>query len=487
VDYERLLDGGADADARIERRVGVLEDELDVSAVLFQLGFGQRQNILSLIEHLALRGDQFQNRIAGRRLAAARFPDDAEGFAFIHVEIDILHRAHDIGGAPEERLVRGEVRRQVPHLQEGLLCVVRGVDGFFLRRGVAGLSVELLGHFEHRQGRGKDSSRHRAEFRHGLQQSTSIRVRRRREYRVHAVFFDDFAFVHDHDAVRDLGDDSHVVRDKDDRDVESVLERLYQREYLGLNRHVQRRRGLVRDQDLRVAGEGHRDHDALAHASRKLEWIVVYASVLVGNPHQLQKLHDLVHGLRPRDAPVHQNRLEQLIADGEYGVERSHGFLKDHGEIGTPDRGRVFVADVRDVEYLVVALSEQDLAGVGAHVAEQLHDPAHRDSLSRAGFPDNRESFTPLHRKGYIVKYLSVPAVSGKAERQVFYREEFVIAHKKVRRPHASKYPFLTASLFLTTTAPRATTSRIVNEDGSITTRSASIPTRRAPFLVSRP
>jgi len=72
-------------------------------------------------------------------------------------------------------------------------------------------------------------------------------VRRCREYLVHSIFFDDFAFVHDHDAVRDLGDDSHVMRDEDDRNVEPILERFYQREYLGLNRHVERRRGLVRD------------------------------------------------------------------------------------------------------------------------------------------------------------------------------------------------------------------------------------------------
>lgn len=121
VDDERFFDGGADPDARVERGVGVLENELDVSAVLFQLCLWQSQNILAFVEHLALGGDQFQDRISGRRFAAPRFADDAEGFSFIHVEIDILYRPHDVSGSPEECLFGGKMCREVANLQEWLL------------------------------------------------------------------------------------------------------------------------------------------------------------------------------------------------------------------------------------------------------------------------------------------------------------------------------------------------------------------------------
>ena len=45
-------------------------------------------------------------------------------------------------------------------------------------------------------------------------------------------------------------------------------------EDLRLDRDVERRRRLVGDQQLRLAGERHRDHRALAHAARELVRIV---------------------------------------------------------------------------------------------------------------------------------------------------------------------------------------------------------------------
>ena len=41
-------------------------------------------------------------------------------------------------------------------------------------------------------------------------------------------------------------------------------------EDLGLDRDVQRRGRLVGDEELRVAGEGHGDHHALAHPAAEL-------------------------------------------------------------------------------------------------------------------------------------------------------------------------------------------------------------------------
>ena len=47
--------------------------------------------------------------------------------------------------------------------------------------------------------------------------------------------------------------------------------RLQERHDLGLGRHVERGRGLVGDEQLRVAGERRGERDALAHAARELE------------------------------------------------------------------------------------------------------------------------------------------------------------------------------------------------------------------------
>ena len=44
--------------------------------------------------------------------------------------------------------------------------------------------------------------------------------------------------------------------------------------------------GLVGDQEVRVAGQRHGDHHALAHAAGELVRVVVDAALGIGNPHQ---------------------------------------------------------------------------------------------------------------------------------------------------------------------------------------------------------
>ena len=79
---------------------------------------------------------------------------------------------------------------------------------------------------------------------------------------------DDLARVHDRDPVAHLGDDAEVVGDEDDRRAGLVAQVAHQVEDLRLDRHVERGRRLVGDEQLRLAGERHRDHDALAPCRR---------------------------------------------------------------------------------------------------------------------------------------------------------------------------------------------------------------------------
>src|SRR5438128_2225014 len=65
--------------------------------------------------------------------------------------------------------------------------------------------------------------------------------------------FDDLGAVHDGDALGRLGDDAHVMGDQHDRHAELRLELVEQLEDLRLDRHVQRRRRLVRDEEVGVA------------------------------------------------------------------------------------------------------------------------------------------------------------------------------------------------------------------------------------------
>ena len=86
--------------------------------------------------------------------------------------------------------------------------------------------------------------------------------------------FDDAAGIHHVDAVGITRHHPEIVSDDDQGHVKAARQLLHQFEDLGLDRHVERSRRLVGDDQLRIARERNSDHDALAHAARKLVWIL---------------------------------------------------------------------------------------------------------------------------------------------------------------------------------------------------------------------
>ena len=79
---DRLRDDFADRHSRIERRVRILEDHLQVPALLAQLARRQVRQVRASEEHFAGRRlDQPQDRAAERGLAAAGLADQAQRLA----------------------------------------------------------------------------------------------------------------------------------------------------------------------------------------------------------------------------------------------------------------------------------------------------------------------------------------------------------------------------------------------------------------------
>jgi hypothetical protein len=86
---------------------------------------------------------------------------------------------------------------------------------------------------------------------------------------VHVGQLDEVAQVHDPDPVGDVLDDGEVVGDEQVGQVELAAQVEEQVEDLALDRHVERRHGLVADDELGIEGEAG-DADALALAAAEL-------------------------------------------------------------------------------------------------------------------------------------------------------------------------------------------------------------------------
>jgi len=104
----------------------------------------------------------------------------------------------------------------------------------------------------------------------GVEQCLGVGVSHLREETSRRCALDDLAGVHHHHPVRAPGDHAHVVGDEENRHLEAIAQLVDQVEDLGLDRHVERCGRLVGDEELGLACERDRDHDALAQAAGEL-------------------------------------------------------------------------------------------------------------------------------------------------------------------------------------------------------------------------
>ena len=241
---ERIADDVADGHARIERRERILEDEPHVAAVQREAAAVERGDIhvrpvAAAVAYRALAGlDGAQDQLSHGRLAGPAFTDDAEVFAGMKVEADVVHGADRECLAAEQALPGSIDLAEIAHREH--------------RRRIARHGCDMPTLFE-LQRRGEQLAR--------------IGMLGMMEQRIDLPPFDEPSEAHHRDFVGDLRDDAHVVRDQEHGHAMRHLQPADQVEDLGLRRDVECRCRLVRDQDLGVAGQRHRDHRALPHAA----------------------------------------------------------------------------------------------------------------------------------------------------------------------------------------------------------------------------
>ena len=149
------------------------------------------------------------------------------------------------------------------------------------------------------------------------------------------------ARVHHVDPVRVPRDHAHVVRDQQHRHAEAILKVIEQCEDLRLDGDIKRGRRLVGDQQPRLAGQRHRDHDTLAQPAGELMRVVAEPLLRLGQAHQAEHLGGTIHGRCLARAAVQPDRLRHLVADGLSGVERGERVLEDHRDAIAADLAQV--------------------------------------------------------------------------------------------------------------------------------------------------
>src|SRR5205814_4598990 len=102
----------------VERREGVLENDLYVAAQFFEVASAIVKNVLTLEQHFATcRGHEAQNRTPNRGFAAARLAHEPQGLSTPDEEANVVNSLHPGHRALQESAPHREVFDQAVNFQ----------------------------------------------------------------------------------------------------------------------------------------------------------------------------------------------------------------------------------------------------------------------------------------------------------------------------------------------------------------------------------
>ena len=207
-------------------------------------------------------------------------------------------------------------------------------------------------------------------------------------------------------------DDREVVRDKEVREAEVLLQPLEQVDYLRLDGHVQRGNGLVADYEVRVERQRAGDADALPLAAGELVRILL--QVVFVQADLLDELAGAVVDLLLGQQVVF---LYGLGEHGEYalgGVQGAVGVLEHHL------KALARLVQLLTAEGADVLAVYHYLAGVGL---DELHDELAHRGLAAAGLAYEAERLALVYGEGHAVYGLYV--ADGPPEQALLHGKVF--------------------------------------------------------------
>src|SRR5215217_86283 len=111
----------------------------------------------------------------------------------------------------------------------------------------------------------------------------------------------DAATIHDNDLLTHLPDNTNIMRDQQNSRVDPVAQVSDQVKDLCLDRDIQRCRGLIKDEKIRLIGEGDRNRYALPHASTELVRILMHAALRCRNAHEFEEFNHPINCILAAD------------------------------------------------------------------------------------------------------------------------------------------------------------------------------------------
>jgi hypothetical protein len=204
------------------------------------------------------------------------------------------------------------------------------------------------------------------------------------------------AGIHHDDALGGLGHHPQIMGDQHDRGSDPAFKVAHQVKDLRLDRHVERSRRLVGDQQFGVAGQRHGDHHALPHAAGELVGIFPHPARRRGDSDQGEHLNGAGFGVLCRETFVKPQRLADLAANGQHRVEAGHGLLEDHADVLAADVAHLGIGQGQQIAALKADLS-RDLSRGLRHETQDRH---RRDGFAASALAHDGDGLSGIDVEG---------------------------------------------------------------------------------------
>ena len=169
---------------------------------------------------------------------------------------------------------------------------------------------------------------------------------------------------------------------------------------LRLCRHIQGRRGLIGQQQLRLKGHGHGNSDPLTHTAGQLEAVALHDTLRLRQPHGFQHSHRLFFRRFMTQLFMLLNVFYILGADFTYWIQHGSGILENHGYPGPPELLHFLFAVFRERLSL-----KQNIAGYQlSFLWQKSQNGTYRRSLSASAFTYQADNFPSFHMQGEITQ-----------------------------------------------------------------------------------
>ena len=138
---------------------------------------------------------------------------------------------------------------------------------------------------------------------------------------------DDTAEIHDRNSLRDVANHREIVADKNHRQAFARAEIRNKIENLRLHGNIERRDGLVGDNQFRFKGKASSDGDALTLTAG--EFMGIFTHETRRKTDRFHEPRDFFRDVFTRDSAVREEWLGQASIDAHAGIERRIGILKN--------------------------------------------------------------------------------------------------------------------------------------------------------------